>query len=476
MKTKSIRLNAILHTITQISALVLPLITFPYVTRVLQPENYGKVSFGNSIISYVTILAALGISTYAVREGAAIRNDRKKLDGFCSELFTFNMISTLFAFLALFILMAVWKEKADCRLLIGIMSITVLMNTVGVSWVFTIFEDFTFIAIRSVSIQILSVGLVYLLVKKPEDYIIYAAIGSFGAVLNNVLNMIFARKYVKISFAPLKNIKTYLKPILILFCSQALITVYLSADITMLDIMKGDAETGQYEVAVRIYTMIKSVLNAVITVTIPRFSYYLSEKMDEEADRLKASTVETMFVLTVPALTGLIMISNNVIMLMAGEEYMRASLALQILSVALIFAVLANFFVNCILLIHKKENMILLGTVVSAVLNIGLNFFMIPWLGLYGAAITTLVAEMSITIISVIASRKLFPFKKVLTTLLCTLVASGGIVLVCLLLSKLNLSLWLDTLLKIVCAAVVYTGLMLLMRGKHLIQMLKNLK
>lgn len=304
------------------------LATFPYVTRVLTPENYGKVSFGNSIISYVTIIAVLGISTYATRECAAIRNDKQKLNAFCSELFTFNLLSTAVAYVILFVLMALWKEKADYRLLIAIMSIPILMNTIGMQWVFTVFEDFLFVAIRSVAIQAVSVGLVYLLVRNPEDYLLYAAISSFASVLNNVLNFIYARKYVKISLVPLKNLKTYLGPTLILFCSQALITVYLSADITMLEIMKNDVEVGEYEVAVRIYTMLKTVFNAIVTVTIPRLAYYYGEKKEQEADELKSGTIETMFVLLVPALVGLIMVSKDIVLLMAGEDYMRAEGAL----------------------------------------------------------------------------------------------------------------------------------------------------
>ena len=474
MRKASLKLNALLNTITQLSAIILPFITFPYVTRILGPDNYGKVSFGNSIISYVNIVAALGIATYAVREGAAIREHKRKTEAFCSELFSFNLVSTAFAYLGLILLLVFWKDKADYRLLIVIQSVTVLANTLGVSWVFTIFEDYLFVAIRSILIQALSIVLVFVFIRSREDYVLYAVIGMAGGVLNNLLNMIYARKYVHIRLSPLTNLKTYLKPILVLFASSALITVYLSADVTMLEVMKGDQEVGVYEVAVKVYTIVKSVLNAVITVTIPRFAYYIGNKMEEEYQKLSKQTFETIILLALPALTGLIMVSRNVILIMSGEEYLGGTLALQILSVALIFAVSANFFVNAVLLSLKRDKVILIATIVSALVNVGLNFIFIPLWGLNGAAMTTLIAEATITVISFLNCRDVFSLKGTGKTLVSVALGMAVIVAVCMSVSLLNLNLLWDTLLKVAGSVVLYGAILLLLRKDLILGILKS--
>ena len=464
MKNRSLKLNAILNTITQLSAILLPFVTFPYVTRVLETTNYGKVTFGNSIVSYFSIFAALGIATYAIREGAAIRDDRKKTEQFVSELFSFNMVSTAIAYIGLFLLLLLWKEKAPYRTLIAIQSITVLANTLGIAWLYTIYEDYLFIAIRSILIQLLSLVAVFVFIKSPEDYVLYAVIGVAGGVLNNLLNIVFARKYVRLRFVPLLNFKTYIKPILILFASSALITVYLSADVTMLEIMKGDSDVGIYEVAVKIYTIVKSILNAVITVTIPRFAYYIGIKDMENYRKLSKSTFESIVLLTLPALIGLIMVAPNVILIMSGESYLPGTWSLRILSVALIFAVMANFFVNGLLLAFKRDRLILFGTVLSAIVNVGLNFIFIPKWGMNGAAITTLIAEALIMLVGIIGSRDVFYGRGVWKTIVTVVLGMGVIVAVCLGVDLLNLSLWPDTLLKVGISVVAYGGLLLLMR------------
>ena len=147
---KSVKINIILNALKTMASIIFPLITFPYVSRILQAENIGKVQFAASIISYFSLLASLGISMYAIREGSAIRDDKEKLEKFCSQIFSFNVLSTIVAYIGIIILLIFMKREAEYKYLIIIQSMTIVFTTLGVDWINSIFEDFKYITIRSI--------------------------------------------------------------------------------------------------------------------------------------------------------------------------------------------------------------------------------------------------------------------------------------------------------------------------------------
>ena len=137
----SLRKNAVLNTIKQICAIIYPIITFPYISRVLGKYYYGKVNFSNSIVSYILMIAALGITNYSIREGSRIKDDRKELQKFCNQIFSINICSMIVAYIVLFLLICFWKKLDGYTLLLLIQASTVLFNTIGTDWINSIFED-----------------------------------------------------------------------------------------------------------------------------------------------------------------------------------------------------------------------------------------------------------------------------------------------------------------------------------------------
>ena len=179
---KSVAKNAIYSGIRTISFMLFPLITYPYVAHVLMAENLGKIDYAVTTVSYFQLIAALGITTYATRAGAGLREDRKQLDTFASEVFTINMVSTLVAYALLGGLVLLWPHLHGYAALIAIQSLTIIGTTIGVEWLYALEEDFAYITIRTVVVQFISAVLLFTLVHKPEDYWIYAAITVFSGV------------------------------------------------------------------------------------------------------------------------------------------------------------------------------------------------------------------------------------------------------------------------------------------------------
>lgn len=194
MKKKSLGLNALLNGIRTVLNTLFPLITFPYISRVLSVENVGKYNFALSVIQYFLLIAALGISTYAVREGTKFRDDKKKFSIFANEIFTINIISTIIAYILLVFTVAAVPKFKDYAVIIAVFSIEILFTTIGTEWIYSIYEEYAYITIRSIIFKVISIILLFLLVKKPDDYIVYAGITVFANAGSNILNFIHAKK------------------------------------------------------------------------------------------------------------------------------------------------------------------------------------------------------------------------------------------------------------------------------------------
>ena len=175
MSEKSLKVNSILNVIKTISSILFPLITFPYISRVLQPAYVGKVNFGASFVSYFSLIASLGITTYAIRECSAVRGDKNKLGEIASQIFSINVYTTIIAYVMLGLSLIFFRELDSYRTLIIVQSTAILFTTWGTDWLNSAMEDFAYITIRTIAFQFLSLVLMFLLVKTPEDYIKYAA-------------------------------------------------------------------------------------------------------------------------------------------------------------------------------------------------------------------------------------------------------------------------------------------------------------
>lgn len=412
MKKKSIKINALLNTIKQICAVIFPMITFPYASRVLGKFYYGKVNFGASIISYIALIAALGVNNYAVREGARIRNDAHKLNRFSNEVFSINIISTIIAYFILIIIIAFNKNIKGYATLLIIQSLSVIFTTIGTDWINSINEDYTFITIRYIVCQLFSIIFMFIFVKSPKDYIFYAFSSVLGIILANAFNVIYIKnKYnIKIRFTIKMNLGTHLKPILILFGFAVASLIYINSDITILGLVKGDSDVGLYSVSAKIYTLAKSIINAMLYVTIPRISNLISKVSYDEINQALNKILGLLLIIVMPAFVGLFFLSKYIILLFAGNEFILATNSLRILSISLIFAIASSFFINVILIPYRKEKYVLLTTISSASVNIVLNIILIPKYGINAAATTTLLSEVITYILGAFFSRQYFKF------------------------------------------------------------------
>lgn len=467
MKKRSLKINALLNGIKQVCTIVFPLITIPYVSRILGNENYGKVNFGNSIISYFVLIAALGTTSYGIREGAKLRNQKEKLEKFTNEVFTINMITTAVSYIILFCLLIFWPKLYDYRLLILVQSTIIIFNTLGVAWINNVFEDFTYTTIRYIAVQFLSILLLFLLVKNQQDYLMYAIVTAFASIGGNIVNIIYIRKnYVKFKLVRKPNFKTHFAPLVYLFCNDLATTIYVNSDVTLLTLFKGDEATGIYSIATKVYMIVKQFINAVIGVVLPRLSAYQGEGKMKEYNELFHKLFHAILVLILPATVGIFMLSKNIIYILAGEEFVSGYVSLRILSIALGLAVLSFLFIYSVMIVNRLEKYCLISTIIGAIVNVGLNFIFIPWLSLNGAAITTVISEFVVLVLSLYFSRGKYELNFTFKEMMPCIISCVGIVIVCAVTQSLVPNIIIVMIVSIVLSVIVYVIVMIGMKDE----------
>jgi len=406
MLKKSVKLNAVLNVIKSLLSVIFPLISYPYVTRVLGVENLGKINYGSSIITYFSLFAAFGITSYAIREGSKIRDDKKAFNRLSSELFSINLITTLISYCLLAISIFAVHRLENYRLLIALQSLTIIFTTLGVDWINTIYEDYLYITIRGIATNLISLIALFLFVKSADDYYIYAMLVVLSNAVVCLWNYFYCKKYVRFKLTVNSEQKKHIKKMSVFFVNSVAVSVYVGADIIMLGWMVGDYSVGIYSVAVKIYAIMKLVLAAIYSVTLPRLSYFVSHNKDIEYRKLITKVISAILILLLPAVAALLTLSREIVLVIGGENFIAASSTLKILSIALLFAILGGIITQCINISLGLEKINAQATIVSALENMLLNIPFIMVLHENGAAITTAISELTVLIFCVIKGKQ----------------------------------------------------------------------
>ncbi len=476
MKKKSLVLNAALNGLRNILNLIFPLITFPYVTRVLSVSGIGEYNFANSIVSYFLLLAGLGVSKYGVREGAKYRDDIEKESKFVSEVFTINMIATILAYILLAVVIVFSDQVNRYAITVIIFSLQIFFTTIGVEWLFSMYEEYAYITIRSIIFKIISIVLLFLFVRDKNDVGIYAAITVFSSVGSNILNYIRARKMVHIRFRFRFDWNKHLKSIMILFASSIAIQIYVNSGITILGFMKDTYTVGLYSVSSKIYTIVKNGLAAILIVTIPRLSMLWGKNLVREYKTLFKDIFNGLLLVMFPSMVGLIMLSKQVVLIISGEEYISAVSSLRILCLALICSIISWIFNDGVLIPTKREKYALYSTIISAILNIIASFLLIGRWGQDAAALAVLIAEAAGMIMNIYWSRDIIKLKDILETHFGAIIGCIIIIVECALVNRYISGNIVSTIVAIIVSVLTYTIMLIIFKDRFSQTFLNRLK
>lgn len=460
MAPQSIKKNTIFNAIKTVSSILFPLITFPYISRTLLAENVGKISFGSSIVNYFSLIATLGIQVYAIRECASVRENKEELSNIASQIFSINIVTTIISYILLAFTLVFSQKLNSYRILIIIQSLTIISTTLGADWLNSAMEDFKYITVRSVIFQFISLALMFIFVHQSADYIKYILICLVSSAGASICNIWYRRKYCKVRF--IRNFisgiewKKHFIPIFSLFVMILAQTILNSLDTTMLGIIHGDREVGIYSAAYKMSNIILQLVASLLWVIMPRMSSYFAEGNYDQINALLRKVLGFNAFLGLPCAVGTFMLSEELVLIISGKDFIEASYVLKILMLSFVFNLFGGCFLgNSILLPMKKEKTFMIVCCLSAIVNIVSNFIFIPKYGAIAAAGTTALCTLFSFIVLFFTIDKKIKIVRIPSLFITPIIGCIGIVMVCLACKNITL-IWLRVVGSIIFSIFIY--------------------
>lgn len=409
---KSIKKNYIYNVLYQLVTMLAPLITTPYISRVLGADGIGSYSFVNSIAQYFALFGVMGISTYGQREISYYQNNKKKRSHVFWDAKILEVFTTLF-FLAAYILLSLHQDNKKLYLAL---SFNILLCTADITWLFQGMEEFGIITLRNTIVKALGIICIFLFVKQKEDLVKYALILSSLGFISNVSLWLPAQKLV--DKPVLKDIRPLhdIRIIISLFIPCIAMEVFSMLDKTMIGLICNTAyENGYYEQASKIARMVLVVVTALGTVMIPRIGFHFEKGNSEIVKIYMQRAYKFVWFLSTPLCFGLIGISNNYVPWFFGTGYDKVVSILSILSFLIIAIGIDNVTGMQYLIPTKRQILFTKSVIIGAFVNFVLNSFLIYFYGAIGAAIASVIAEFSVALYQIYLIRKEISIKYVFT-------------------------------------------------------------
>lgn len=414
--------NFIYNIVYQILLLILPLITVPYISRVLGADGVGIYSYTHSIAYYFMIISMLGLNNYGNRTIAKVRDDKEKLSKeFCS-IYLFQLItSTLMIILYLLYVAFFYNQYKQIAYIQMMFVISAMFD---INWFFWGIEKFKLTITRNTVIKIVSLILIFLLVKTPDDIWKYTAILAGSTLFCNLILFTFLRKYIKFTKVSKKDVLKHLKPNLIMFLPVIAVSIYKIMDKIMLGILSNVTEVGYYENAEKVAQIPLTIITALGTVMLPRVSNMISNNQEDKVKELLKKTMPFIMFLALPMTFGVIAISRDFSIIFFGSSFEKSGYLMQLLSVTLIFLSWGNVIRTQYLIPKEKDKEYLISAFLGAFINFIMNMIFIPKYASLGACIGTIAAEFIVMFYQSFVVRKDLEIKNYLSNSVTFLIKS----------------------------------------------------
>ena len=432
---KSVKINYILNLVNTVLGIIFPLITLPYVTRILSPNDLGQVQFYSNIIGYITLFTSFGIPLYGVREIAKLRHDVTQRNTATIELLLLHTVFTAIGYVCAFIMcMTVGKIQENIPLF-GILSLGLFFNTIGCSWFFQAMEDFMYITIRSLIVKILSILLLFSLVRTESDILLYAIVLIIGSAGNNVFNLIRLKSYISRTSID-KKIRpfSHIKPAGKVFILNLTIGIYTQLSIFLLGFLQSNSDVSYYSMAEKIVGVINTVVLSLSTVLLPRLSQYVGSNQMSEFKALGDKAISFVLAISVPICFGLITLSKPIVLILFGDLYTPTIPVLAIWAPIIVIIGLSQVFGKSILYSTGQEMLMTKCTFIGMITYFIIGIPAIKYYSIIGAAICALCTELAVTMSMILLGRKHHPCtllrKENLTYIVASLIMAIPIVII----------------------------------------------
>lgn len=460
-KKKSLTKNSLFYLFYNVLNVAFPFASGIYVARVLLAGPIGEVAYAQNIANYFVIFAFLGIPTYGLREISKARDNKEELNKLFSELFAINLISTCFFSIAYLVLIFSVPSFRNNLALYLITGASIAVNAINIDWLYEGLEEYGLISIRNLAVKVISFILLVLLVRNPDDYLIYAVISVIGTTGNYLFNVIYSRKIVHLSFKGL-NLKRHLKSIALLTTVNLAIELSTMVDTTMLGAMCDKETVAYYSYGSKIKSILLQIINTFTVVLVPRISLYFKEKRYKEYNGLLTKALKIIILLSIPMIIGIWFTGDYLITKIYGDDFIRSSMVLKILSFNLLISPIGYLLGSRVMLVSGHESRMPWCVGIGAVINVTLNAILIPSYLEVGASIASVVSELVTTIVYVVAAHKFCKLESFLHTTISTLLGGAVISLYLFFCAWIPVQGWAIVSIQIIGAIVIYYLVLLL--------------
>lgn len=469
-----IKTNAIFNLAYQILAILIPLVTMPYVSRVLGVEKVGVQSYTLSIVSYFTLFAAFGLNDYGQREIARYRNDKTKISKLFWELCSNRLLTSLLVISTYLVLIFTCLEK-NYELYYLIMVMNILAITFDIAWFFQGMEKFKTLAIRNTVIKLLGLVGIFLFVRNENDLWLYILINSLSLILSALSIWFVVPKYVERARIEIKSVFVHYKGALVYFIPAIAIQIYTILDKSMIQWITGSTvENGVYEQAEKIGKISLTIIQIMNSIMISRMSYLFEHGEEKEAKDLCVSSMKFLSLLMYPMIAGVILVAPNLIPMYLGPGYEKSIILLQIFAFLILFIGLSGFIGSHYMTPIGKQRKSNIALIIGAIFNFCLNLILIPKFASIGAAIASVCAEGIIAILYLYNARKFikpYEFLQVgYKNIIATIVMFVGVYFMG---QCLNFAdIWVFVI-KIGSGVILYFAMLLILKDRFLIETLR---
>lgn len=407
---KSLQKNFLYNVLYQILLVILPLITAPYISRTLGATAVGVYSYTYSVAYYFLLIAMLGIGNHGNRSVAAVRDDREKLNKTFSSIYSLQVMTFSIAILAYSFYLVLFVKNN--RLIVLLQLIYVTSGLFDIGWLFFGLEQFKLTVARNTLIKISTVVLMFVFVHKPSDLWKYTLIMSAGTLFSQAYLWLYVKKYVSFKKCSVKEIASNIKPVLILFVPVLAYSIYKVMDKIMLGNMSSYDQVGFYNNAEKIINIPMGIITALGTVMLPRMSNIVANGDKKRVDDYIRISAKLVTLLSSAIAFGLMGVSSVLAPVFFGDEFIACGEIIRLLSVTVFFIAWANVIRTQYLIPNKRDSIYLTSTMVGAILNLIINWMLIPKYQANGAAFGTIVAEFSVMLVQMVAVKNELPMRK----------------------------------------------------------------
>ena len=456
----------------QILTIILPIITVPYVTRIFTSEDLGNYGFYNSIVSYFSLFAMLGIGIYGTKQIAAARD-------VSSTFWNIYVIQVAASILALLVyIIVIYSIPQMSGIIPLILSITLFSKMIDISWLFTGKEDFKKITLRNTMVKVAGVISIFTFIKSSEDLYLYIFLIVIFDFLGQFVMWIPAKKFIKRPSFDTKIIKKNLHPIVLLFLPQVAISLYVVLDRTLLGLLGSYSDVGIYEQGQKLTSILLTVVSSLGAVMLPRVANLLSERKEKEAQNMVRFSFILYNLIIFPMIFGLIAINEVFVKLFLGQNFQDVKYVLYIIVFNIMFIGWTNILGYQVLVVRNKNKEFMLSTTIPAFVSVAVNIAVIPFFGYIGASMTAVIVEFLAFTIQWYYSRNIINknllFNKDLAKIICSSLVMFGAVMTCKMI--LGLDGIIGLIIYLAVGGISYLGMLFLLKTVNIREMKGMLK